>query len=100
MRQASNTRLGCFGSIMISLFFWLLVLSTCATSCMAPRAAALLPEGYLVKQEGQRVLIGFDDVGDGPTEVAFQWFYFPNLGVVDLSQYEAELIIRKKQHYD
>lgn len=87
---------GCYTGCFFSMCFWLLLVATCTSSCTAPRFTALVPHGQVDRQDGDRLLITFENAGE-QSSFAYEWFYFPGLEKIDCREYEAELIIRKRR---
>lgn len=75
---------------------WALLIIFLFSSCKVS-TSAIAPEGKIIEQDGSRFLIIWKDMGDKPHSYAYNWVYLPELAGLNIADYEAKIIIQKRQ---
>ncbi|GAB2994078.1 hypothetical protein GCM10027284_09110 [Cyclobacterium sediminis] len=67
------------------------------SSCAQRQYTGLIPEGRVIQQDGDRLLILFNAL-DNPEVRAYEWFHFPGIGPVEFWDMDATIQLRRRNY--
>ena len=97
MQSNNQQSTGCFSSSIIAIIIWLLLIAMATSSCSQRQYTGLLPEGKVIQQDGDRLLILFHAT-DNPDIRAIEWFHFPGIGPVEFWDMDATIQLRRRNY--